>query len=84
MLDDIEATSERIYTQTRSLKGETDYHNELLTNVAGCLESGTARLQEEANYIAQVRKQTEQGVCWMYGIIIMESLTLFFLLYNGL
>jgi hypothetical protein len=84
MLDDIEATTARIYGQTRILKGEAEYHNDLLTSVSSGLEKGTARLQEESAYIARVRKQTEHGICWMYAVVAIETLTLVFLLYNGI
>ena len=84
MLDDIEATSARIYAHTRAMKGEVDYHNSLVNDISDGLGSNAERLQQEAAYVSRVSKAAEKGVCWMYGVIAIEVLMLSFLLYNGI
>jgi len=84
MLDDIEATSARIYAHTRAMKGDVDYHNGLVDEVGAGLDSNARRLQEEANYVARIARAADKGVCWMYGVIALEVLMLFFLVYNGI
>ena len=81
MLDDIEASSGRIYDQTRILKTEADLHNSALSGITTSMDENTKMLHEEANYVARVRKAANTGVCWMYGVIAAESLMLLFLLY---
>ena len=80
MLDDIEATSGRLYSHTSALKREADQHNEALSNINKDMCEKTSMLHEEALYIARVRKVTNDGVCWMYGVIALEVLILVFLL----
>jgi len=84
MLDDIEATSARIYAHTRAMKGEVDYHNGLIDDVGTGLDSNAQRLQEEAGYVSRVARAADRGVCWMYGVIVLEALMLVFLVYNGI
>jgi hypothetical protein len=84
MLDDIEATSARIYEHTRRMKGEVDYHNGLVGDISDGLDSSAERLQQEAAYVSRISKAAEKGVCWMYGVIAIEVLMLFFLVYNGI
>ena len=84
MLDDIEATTARIYAHTCSMKGEVDYHNGLVGEISGSMDSSAERLRQEAAYVASVSKAAEKGVCWMYGVIALEVLMLFFLVYNGI
>ncbi len=84
MLDELESSSSRVYTHTRSLKGEVDYQSSLVSEVGNGLDRSTNRLQEEANYIARISKQADEGVSWMYGVIAVESFLLLFLLFNGI
>jgi len=84
MLDDIEASSSRIYSQTRAMKSEASRQNESLGNITSLMEDSTRKLTEEANYVARVRKTANAGVCWMYGIIAAEATMLVFLLYSAI
>ena len=80
MLDDIEATSGRLYSHTRALKREADQQNEALSSINTDMREKTSILHEEALYIARVGKVANAGVCWMYGVIALEVLILVFLL----
>ena len=80
MLDDIEASSKRVYAQSRALKSEADYQHGITTGLSGSMAHTSQDLQDEANYVARIDKESNEGICFLYGVITLETLMIFFLL----
>jgi hypothetical protein len=83
LLDDLEASTKRIYQQSLGLKEEAVQHVGILDKVERDMDKTTAQLRAEALH-AETMKKANTGVCWMYSIILMEVVLLVFLLYIGL
>ena len=71
------------YLKTVRLHGEVTHQNKQVDEMEGHFTKTKISLSKETNNITDARK-IGQGLCWMYGIIIMEVLVMFLLLYIGL
>lgn len=83
MLDEIEASTRKIYKQSKSLNEEASTHLQLLGHVDNDMELATRALRKEALHAEAVSKN-RGGVCWMYCIILIESVLLLTLIMYGL
>lgn len=84
LLDDIEASSKRIFVQSRLLNEEAAAHLRILGGIEDDLESTTSVLQKEARHAEQARTRGRGGICWMYMVIFLEMTTLILLIFYGL
>lgn len=83
MLDEVEASSKRIFKQSKSLNEEASTHLKLLGHVDTDMELATRALRKEALHAEAVSKN-RGGVCWMYCIILIETVLLLTLIMYGL
>lgn len=83
MLDEVEASTRRVFKQSKNLNEEALTHLQLLDHVDSDMELATRALRKEALHAEAVSKN-RGGVCWMYCIILMELLLLFTLIMYGL
>jgi len=83
MLDEVEASTRRIFKQSKNLNEEAVTHLQLLGHVDSDMELATRALRKEALHAEAVSKN-RGGVCWMYCIILMELVLLFTLIMYGL
>ena len=79
LLDDIEASSRRIFVQSRLLNEEAAAHLRILGGIEGDIDTTTSALQKEARHAEMARTRGRGGVCWMY-LVIFGEFTLFVLL----
>jgi len=84
LLDDIEASSRRIFVQSRLLNEEAAAHLRILGGIENDLDSTTAILQKEARHAEMARTRSKGGICWMYMVIMLELTILILLVFYGL
>lgn len=83
LLNDIEASTKRLYQQSRYLNDESKTHIHLLNKVEAEMSNETLALRAEA-VRAETIRQGQSGVWWMYSVILGEVLFLILLLYIGI
>ena len=84
MMDDIEASTRRLYQHSATLQTEAGRHLNMLSGVGDDMDSVSDRLHAEARHAAQARMNRDQGFCFLYTVIFLESVSLLTLLYYGL
>jgi hypothetical protein len=84
MLDDIEASTKRLYQHSSILKDESGRHVQLVDGLADDMGEASDRLNAEAHRAAIARINRNSGFCFLYTIIIVETASLITLIYYGL
>lgn len=84
LLDDIEASTDRLYNKSIVLKEESKIHNKLIDNIHARMTSATDSLSHEAEHVAQASQSSTGGFCWMYTVIYIELFIMILLLFSGL
>lgn len=84
MLDDIEASTARLYQHSSILKGESIRHVQLVDGLGDEMVNTSDRLNSEAHHAALARLNRDSGFCFLYTIIAVETASLLVLLYMGL
>ena len=84
MLDDIEASTKRLYQHSSILKGESERHVHLMDGLGDEMGEASDRLNTEAHRAAVARINRNSGFCFLYSLIILETASLITLLYYGL
>ena len=80
MLDDIEASTARLYQHSSILKDESVRHVQLLDGLADDMADASGRLNSEAHHAALARLNRDSGFCYLYTIIALEMTSLVILL----
>lgn len=83
LLDDIEASTRRLYQQSTILEAESLRHVKLVEGAGDDMESAIGGLNAEARHAMRARANNS-GFWYLYLIIILETASLLFLLYKGL
>lgn len=83
LLNDIEAATKRIFHQSKGLNEESKSHIILLNKAETEMTMTSLQLKAESAHTVQMRK-AKNGICWMYGVIVLELIILVLLLYIGL
>ena len=83
MLDDIEASTKRLYQHSSNLEAESLRHVKLVDGTGDDMEGAIIGLNAEARHAARARANNS-GMWYLYLIIILETASLLFLLYKGI
>mmetsp|Transcript_7758 Transcript_7758/g.6928 ORF Transcript_7758/g.6928 Transcript_7758/m.6928 type:complete len:95 (-) Transcript_7758:3-287(-) len=83
LLDDIEQSSRRLYHKSKFLNEETNTQNKLITQIDTGIDSSTEAMNKQARH-AELATQLTKNDCWLYSVIVIESVVLFLLIYIGL
>ena len=82
MLDDIEASTRRLYQHSSLLEQESLRHVKLIDGAGEEMEGAITGLNDEARHAARAR---QNNTFWhLYLIILLETASLVVLLYEGL
>jgi hypothetical protein len=84
LLNDIETSSKRTFIHTTALKRQVDEQLGIIGDLEEGMDDGVSALQTEASRARQVTMDRNSGFCWMYTLILIESVSLIAMVWNGL
>ena len=82
LLDDIEASTKRLYQHSSNLEAESRRHVKLVDGAGEDMESAIGGLNAEARHATRAR--ANNSFWYLYLVILFEVISLLFLLYEGL
>lgn len=69
--------------QSRVLNDEAKHHIRLLSGIEKEMDTTSEALKDESMHVERTKTKAS-GVCWMYGVIVLEIFCLLILLTFGL
>lgn len=83
LLNDIEASSKKIFSQSVYLQQEITGQNSRIDQCARDFESSKDVIERERLNLVTAREM-DSSYCWMYTVIVIEALLLVCLLVSGI